>query len=103
MEAALRDTTTPSCARACLNERLELFVHPVNLLAFMWLTLARLLSGEIEERLCVICKEERFYIGSGPGLYRGDKVICGAACRKRKERQDDEPRLGRSGTGRKPP
>ena len=90
VDAALQDVKTPSCARVCVNARLELFVHPVNLLAFMWLTLARLLSGEIEERLCVGCRDKRVYIGSGPGLQRGNTVTCGPACRKRKQRGEAE-------------
>ena len=53
IESALRDMTTPSCARACLNQKLELLVYSTNLLAFMWLTLARLLSGEIVEQPCM--------------------------------------------------
>ncbi len=99
---ALTDTVTPSHSTPNLTRDLLLLIDPANLLAYMWLTFARVVSGEIEERLCVICKEERFYIGSGPGLHRDDKTTCGAACRKRKERQDDKPHLGRSGKMRKP-
>lgn len=86
VESALQDAKTPSYARVYLNARFELFVHPVNLLAFMWLTIARLLSGEIEERLCAFCKKKHFYIGMGPGLHRADQKVCGATCRKGKQR-----------------
>lgn len=87
IESALKDVTTPSCARLCLNQELELYVYPVNLLAFMWLTLARLLSGEIAEQWCLGC-HALIYTGVGPGLKKTGTVTCSAACRKRKERDE---------------
>ena len=93
---ALTDTTTPSHSTPNLTRDLRLVLDPVNLLAFMWLTFARVASGEIEERLCEICEVSRFYVGSGPGLHRGDKVTCSAVCRKRKQRLEDEARTDTS-------
>jgi len=90
IESALRDMTTPSCARVCLNQKLELFVYPVNLLAFMWLTLARLVSGEIVERRCMGESENclgHIYIGTSPGLKKPGTLTCGGACRKGKSRR----------------
>jgi hypothetical protein len=84
---ALTDTETPSHATPYLTPELRLVTAPENLLAYMWLTFARVVSGEIEERRCVTCPEH-FYVGSGPGLRRADKVTCSHACRKRKERQE---------------
>jgi hypothetical protein len=89
IESALRDVATPSCARACLNQNLELFVYPVNLLAFMWLTLARLVSGAIVEQLCMGKSKSclgYIYTGVGPGLKKTGTVTCSIACRKWKER-----------------
>jgi len=89
IESALRDVVTPSCARACLSQNMELFVYPVNLLAFMWLTLARLLSGEIVEQPCMGNSKSclgYIYTGLGPGLKKTGTVTCGVACRKWKER-----------------
>jgi len=92
IESALRDVTTPSCARVCLNQRLELFVLPMNLLAFMWLTLARLLSGEIVEQPCMGVSNGclgYIYTGVGPGLMKTGTTTCSPACRKWKERHAD--------------
>lgn len=77
----------------CLNQKLELFVHPVNLLAFMWLTLARLLSGEIVEQPCMGRSKDclgYIYTGVGPGLKKTGSVTCSIACRKWKERHKSE-------------
>jgi hypothetical protein len=82
---ALRDTETPSCATPYITSDLKIIVHPINLLAQMWLTFARVVSGEIEERACELCGD-RIYIGRGPGLKRADKTTCSIKCRKRKER-----------------
>jgi hypothetical protein len=84
---ALSDTETPSCATPYITSDLRLIVHPINLLAHMWLTLARVVSGEIEERACEVCSD-RMYIGKGPGLNRADKTTCSIKCRKRKERDE---------------
>lgn len=92
IESALRDVTTPSCARVCLNQKLELFVYPVNLLAFMWLTLARLLSGEIVEQPCMGASDGclgYIYTGVGQGLMKTGTTTCSPACRKWKERHND--------------
>lgn len=91
IESALRDVATPSCARACLNQNMELFVYPVNLLALMWLTLARLVSGEVAEQPCLGGSKSclgYIYTGVGPGLKKTGTVTCSAACRKRKERDE---------------
>lgn len=85
IESALRDVATPSCARVRLNQKLELFVYPVNLLSFMWLTLARLLSGEIAEHRCLGCGVP-IYTGIGLGLKKTGTATCSATCRKRRER-----------------
>jgi hypothetical protein len=90
IRAALTDTVTPSHSTPDVTPELEIVVNPVNLLAYMWLTFVRVVSGEIEERLCDVCHEGRFYVGSGRGLHRGDKTTCGAACRKRKQRHEAE-------------
>lgn len=84
---ALTDTETPSHATPYLTPELRLVTYPVNLLADMWLTFARVVSGEIEERRCAVCPEH-FYVGSGPGLRRADRVTCSDVCRKRKQRQE---------------
>lgn len=89
IESALKDTTTPSFTRVCLNQKMELFAHPVNLLAFMWLTLARLVSGEIVEQPCVgksRCCLGYVYTGLGNGLKKTGTLTCSIACRKWKER-----------------
>jgi hypothetical protein len=89
IESAMRDTATPRCVRLCLNQKLELFVYPVNLLAFMWLTLARLVSGEIVEQPCMGKSKEclgYIYTGSGTGLRKAGTTTCSTACRKWKER-----------------
>jgi len=95
IESALRDMTTPSCARMCINQKLELFVYPVNLLAFMWLTLARLVSGQILEQPCM-GKSQRclgyIYTGMGDGLKKTGTVTCSIACRKWKERHTNRMR-----------
>jgi hypothetical protein len=69
IRSALRDTKTPSCATPYLTGDLRL-VYPVNLLAYMWLTFARVVSGEIEERPCEMFDgcHKHIYVGSGPGL-----------------------------------
>jgi len=93
-DKALINGTTPSHALAHLDQNLKLFVQPMNLLAFMWFTLARLVAGEIEERPCEmfdICGNY-VYVGSGWGLQRGDTTTCGETCRKRKNRQRAPPR-----------
>jgi len=86
---ALTDTETPSHATPYLTSDLRLVIYPVNLLADMWLTFARVVSGEIEERRCVVCPKH-FYVGSGPRLCRADRVTCSDVCRKQKQRQGDE-------------
>ncbi|HEX4039134.1 MAG TPA: hypothetical protein VHX37_13840 [Acidobacteriaceae bacterium] len=77
---------SPGWARVRLNKKLELFVEPVNLLAFMWLTLARLASGEIAEQPCMGSCGRYIYTGQGVGLKKTGTVTCGPACRKWKER-----------------
>ena len=91
IESVLKDLTTPSCARVCLNQKLELFVYPVNLRAFMWLTLARLVSGEIVEQPCIGKSKNclrYIYTGLGPGLKKTGTVTCSIACRKWKQRHN---------------
>jgi hypothetical protein len=85
IESALRDVKTPCCARARLNQNMELYVYPVNLLAFLWLTLARLASGEIVEQECLACGEY-IYTGIGPGLKKTGTTTCSDACRKSNSR-----------------
>ena len=79
----------------CINQKLELFVYPVNLLAFMWLTLARLVSGQILEQPCM-GKSQRclgyIYTGMGDGLKKTGTVTCSIACRKWKERHTNRMR-----------
>lgn len=87
VQDALTDTETPSHATGYLTRELRLLTWPVNLLAYMWLTFARVVSGEIEERRCAMCPEY-FYVGSGPGLQRHDTITCSVACRKRKQRRE---------------
>jgi len=91
IQRALTDTETPSHATANLTRELRLVTAPVNLLADMWLTFARVVSGEIEERPCEIC-HRYIYVGSGPGLQRSDTITCSVACRKKKQRREDEQR-----------
>jgi hypothetical protein len=72
---------------------MELFVYPVNLLAFMWLTLARLLSGEIVEQPCMGESKNcigYIYTGLGPGLKKTGTVTCSVACRQNKKRHVSE-------------
>jgi len=86
---ALADDETPSHSIAYLTPEMlktQLVVSPTNLLAYMWLTFARVVSGEIEERRCRMCPEH-FYVGHGPGLQRDDTATCSAACRQRACRQ----------------
>jgi hypothetical protein len=89
---AMSDIKTPRVSTATLVEN-RFVLRPVNLLAFMWLSFARVVSGEIEERRCAGFDENgqpctnHVYIGKGPGLRRDDKnATCGYKCRKRKQR-----------------
>ena len=84
---ALTDTALPSHTAIGLTSELGLALHPVNLLAYMWLTFARVVSGEIEERPCMGNCSGYIYVGRGPGLKREDTVTCSDACRKWRERQ----------------
>jgi hypothetical protein len=87
---ALTDTVTPSHTTLGLTPKLGLVRCPVNLLAYMWLCFARVVSGEVEERPCEMFARcgEYIYVGRGPGLQREDTTTCGAACRQKKKRQD---------------
>jgi hypothetical protein len=86
----LTDTVTPSHTTLALTPELGLARCPVNLLAYMWLCLARVVSGEIEERPCEMFTScgEYIYVGQGPGFQRNDTTTCSAACRQKKKRQD---------------
>lgn len=86
---AIQDRTTPCCTIVRLNAQHELIACPVNLLAFMWMTLARLASGEIKERPCEKFDDcgDYIYVGRGPGMQRDDTTTCSAACRQKKKRQ----------------
>ncbi len=91
IQTAFTDTETPSYSTPCVvTPELRLMLRPVNLLAFMWLRFARVVSGEIEERPCEMFTSCRkyIYVGSGPGLQRSDATTCGANCRQQKKRQD---------------
>lgn len=85
IKRALTDTETPSHATPYLTPELRLVTYPVNLLACMWLTFARVVWEEIGERRCLVCPDY-FYVGSGPGLRRADRVTCSDACRQFKKR-----------------
>ncbi len=89
---ALTDMKTPSFTTIGLTSELRVAVYPVNLLAYMWLTFARVVSGEIEERRCKMFERCHgyVYVGRGPGLQRVDTTTCGAACRQKKKRQKSE-------------
>jgi hypothetical protein len=94
IESALRDLNTPSCTRVCLNHNLELSVYPVNLLAFMWLSFARVVAGKIQERPCTGLKLTGQpcpnFVYFEPGVRRYDeRATCSPACRKRKQRPKD--------------
>lgn len=91
IKRALTDTETPSCSTLTLTANMRLVVYPVNLLAYMWLTFARVVSGEIEERPCKMFEtcHEYVYVGRGTGLQRADTDTCGSACRKQKSREKD--------------
>jgi hypothetical protein len=84
---ALTDTALPSHTAIGLTPELGLALCPVNLLAYMWLAFARVVSGEIQERPCMGNCGGYIYVGRGPGLKREDSVTCSDACRKWKERQ----------------
>jgi hypothetical protein len=89
MRRVLCDMETPSCTIPSLSKELKLVLIPTNLLASMWLTLAQVVSGDIEERPCSMFENchSYLYIGNGPGLKkRGDVDTCSAACRKQKSR-----------------
>jgi hypothetical protein len=90
IQSAFTDTETPSHTTPCIvTPELHLALRPRNLLAFMWLCFARVVSGEIEERRCEMFKTcgEYIYVGHGPGLQRNDTTTCSAACRQMKKRQ----------------
>jgi len=83
------DTVMPRFTTADFAPEMTLVMRPANLLAFMWLSFARVVSGEIEERRCEMFRHcgNYVYIGRGPGLRRGDNsVTCSDKCRKRKSR-----------------
>lgn len=89
--SAIQDRTMPRCTIMYLNPQHELIATPVNLLAFMWLTLARLASGEIAEQPCLgkskMCVGY-LYTGIGPGLMKTGTTTCSIACRKEKSRRN---------------
>lgn len=89
---ALTDTATPSHTMLGLTPELTITPRPSNLLAYMWLTFARIVAGEIEERPCEMFETcgEYIYVGRGLGLKRDDAAVCGATCRKWKERHKAE-------------
>ncbi|MGA3048502.1 MAG: hypothetical protein ABSD67_17850 [Terracidiphilus sp.] len=90
IQSAFTDTETPSHTTACIvTPDLHLALRPTNLLAFMWLCFARVVSGVIEERRCEMFEScgEYIYVGRGPGLQRNDTITCSAACRQEKKRQ----------------
>ena len=92
VQEALTDIQTPSHATPGLVfPELRLVMRPVNLLAHMWLTFARVVSGEIEERRCEMFANchEYIYVGRGAGLQRNDTTTCGAVCRQKKKRQSE--------------
>jgi hypothetical protein len=82
---ALTDVETPRHSKVSMTRDQKLVLCPDNLLAFMWLTFARVVSGEIKERRCDVCPRH-IYIGSGPGLRRADTITCSDACRQSKRR-----------------
>jgi hypothetical protein len=98
---ALTDTKTPSHTEIGLTSKMQLAVIPVNLLAYMWLTFARVVSGDVEERRCerfedterfkgchnyvYICADRRPALKQ-PGLKRDDTTSCSDKCRKQMER-----------------
>ena len=93
IQRAFTDTETPSHTTSCIvTPELRLVLRPVNLLAYMWLSFARVVSGEIEERPCEMFETcgEYIYVGRGLGLKRDDAAVCGATCRKWKERHKAE-------------
>jgi hypothetical protein len=59
----------------------------------MWLALARLASGEIAEQPCMGKGKNclgYIYTGLGPGFKKKGTVTCSIACRKWKERHNEE-------------
>lgn len=96
IQTAFTDTETPSHSTLCIvAPELRLMLRPANLLAFMWLCFARVVSGEIEERPCEMFTScgQYIYVGSGPGLQRNDATTCSANCRQQKKRQDTKKTL----------
>ena len=94
IQNALTDTETPSYTTPCIvTPELHLALRPRNLLAFMWLSFARVVSGEIAERRCEMFKVcgEYIYVGHGPWLQRNDATTCSAACRQMKKRHAVKP------------
>ena len=92
IDSALRDTETPSCATPVLVlKENRIVLCPANLLAFMWLTFARVVAGEIREQPCTAkdldgnpCPN---FVYFEPGVRRYDeRATCGDTCRKRKQR-----------------
>jgi hypothetical protein len=95
IQEALTDIETPSHATACLVlPEMQMVLRPVNLLAYMWLCFARVVSGEIEERRCEMFARcgEYIYVGTGSGLQRSDATTCSAACRQEKKRAAQKAR-----------
>jgi hypothetical protein len=91
IESGLSDVATPSYAVPYVTLDLGLVMHPVNLLAYMWLTFARVVSGDIQERRCATTDcPEYVYTGSGPGLQRADAKTHSVSCRQRKKRSGEE-------------
>jgi len=84
---ALADTETPSHTIPTLTPEMALLLSPTNLLAYMWLSFARVVSGEIEERPCEMFRRCGNHVYIARGLRRRDRhVTCSAKCRKRKSR-----------------
>jgi hypothetical protein len=91
IQSAFTDLETPSHTTPCIvTPELRLALRPANLLAFMWLCFARVVSGEIEERRCEMFEScgEHIYVGRGPGLQRNDTATCSAACRQKRKRRN---------------
>lgn len=64
----------------------RLVFKPPHFLAAMWLQFAQALTGEFGIKRCLACGR---FVQIGPGGRRADFKTCGAACRKRKSRNQE--------------
>jgi hypothetical protein len=91
MRAAVRLVCSPDDFSHSLQYR------PDDLLAGMWLQLARVVAAGVEQRPCQVCGK---HFDVGPLGSRTDRLFCGAACRNKSYRERQERARALAAEGR---